>query len=165
MLRLFQDGSTFAHFGFASAAHQSVAKTAVGLPQRQTTMAMRKIRVIEQSRAINAAMPRNWKTGHAGSIAGQLKSEARKVGRKKDTCHHEAHASVENAHSATPFGISRRVFGRAFEVEWLAHCCLSARETLATSFGKVARYPASGRKPNCRCGVVWVDRHCADCDK
>jgi hypothetical protein len=87
------------------------------------------------------------------------------VGRKKDTCRHKADASVENAHSATPFGIGRRVFGRAFEVEWSAHCRLSARETLATSFGKVARYPASGRKPNCRCGVVWVNRHCVDRDE
>jgi hypothetical protein len=64
------------------------------------------------------------------------------VGRKKDTCHHEAHASVENAHSATPFGISRRVFGRAFEVERFAHYRLSARETLATSFEEVARCTA-----------------------
>jgi hypothetical protein len=87
------------------------------------------------------------------------------VGRKKDTYHHKADASVENAYSATPLGISRRVFRRAFEVEWFAHCRLSVGETLAPSFGKVARYPASGREPNCRCGVVWVHSHSVDCDE
>jgi hypothetical protein len=69
------------------------------------------------------------------------------VGCKKDTCHHKTNASVENAHSATPFGISRFVFGRAFKVEWLAHCRLSPRETLGYKFWRNRAATRQGGNP------------------
>ena len=95
------------------------------------------------------------------SIAGQLKSQARKVRRKNDACHHEADAPVKNAHSATPFSIGRRILGRAFEVEWFAHCRLCTRETLGTDFGEAAPGRANPwmREPCSRIEPGLLDRY------
>jgi hypothetical protein len=101
---------------------------------------VRKIRVIEQTPANKRSSAPKLEGRSRRSIAGQLKSHARKVSCEKDTYHQDADAPVENAHSATPFSIGRRVSGRAFEVERFAHCRLSTRETLGTTFGQVARY-------------------------